>query len=138
MSGPDYMRQTDSSYASFGGTMNEKRTDPTERLLIDRWSEIETIAESDDPHADYSFDDYALIRLDETFYVINASGCSCPSQEEVWCVSLSGTRAEIEGVLRKDSKNESEAWREFQRACAKAGWDVPSPEPRTAYDWSDR
>lgn len=42
------------------------------------------LAEADDPHANYSFDDYALVYCKElkTFYLFNTSGCSCPSQEE--------------------------------------------------------
>lgn len=136
MSAPDYMKQGPGDYGS--GADNRKRTDPTQREIIDNWESVETIAESCDPWADYSFDDYALLRLGDVYYITNASGCSCPSPSEVWGVVKRGTRAEVEAMLREnvDETYSGEAWREFQRAVAKAGWDVPAPEPRPqGSDW---
>jgi hypothetical protein len=37
-----------------------------------------------DAEAFYSYDDYALVSLDGAFYLLNTSGCSCPSPSETW------------------------------------------------------
>jgi hypothetical protein len=70
------------------------------RKLIARRSEIEVIGEVSDAEADYSFDDYALIRLDSDYYLLNTSGWLCPSPDEEWGIafgpcSLSDMRTHI-------------------------------------------
>lgn len=132
MSAPIYMKQ-DADPDSYCD--NRLRTDPIEREIIDAWDAAATLAESSDPEADYSFCDYALIQIGDVFYVTNASGCSCPSQSEVWCVGHRGDRDSTVAFIsaETDSGYWSEAWHEFQRAVAAIGWPVPSPA-KSGYD----
>ena len=72
-----------------------------EQTLIDRRDEIEVFGEISDDEASYSYDNWALIRLDGKFYLLQTSGCSCPSPSETWGiaigpVTLAEARAHIE------------------------------------------
>lgn len=102
--------------------------------IINNWERVITLCESEDPHACYSFDDYALCELDDEYYVINTSGCSCPAPAEVWDVLFSGTKSQVEEYLSQ-SVNIGEARNEFLREVYKLGWNVPNPEPGKRYDW---
>jgi len=64
-----------------------------EQDLIDHRAEILVYAEIADDEADYSYDDFALIRLKGTdlWYLLNTSGCSCPSPDETWNVQIGPT-----------------------------------------------
>lgn len=55
-----------------------------EALLISRRDDIDVIGTVEDAEADYSYDDWALIRLDGAYWVLSTSGCSCPSPRETW------------------------------------------------------
>lgn len=103
--------------------------------IIDNWDRVTTLCESEDPHACYSFDDYALCELDGVYYVINTAGCSCPSPAEEWEVLFSGTKSEVEEYLSKDVTTGVEAHNEFLREIHKLGWNVPNPERGKRYDW---
>lgn len=37
-----------------------------------------------DAEASYSYDDWALCRLGDDYYLFSTSGCSCPSPAETW------------------------------------------------------
>ncbi len=72
-----------------------------ERALIARREDVEVIAEIEDKDASYDYDDWALVLLDGAYYLLNTSGCSCPSPSETWQVmkgpaTLSEIRQEIE------------------------------------------
>lgn len=72
-----------------------------ERLLIANRSEIEKIAEIQDENASYSYDDFALIRFRGDFYLLQTSGCSCPSRSETWGIDIGpATLDEIEAFLK--------------------------------------
>jgi hypothetical protein len=43
----------------------------------------------DDDNSSYSFDDYSLIQIKgHGWFLLNTSGCSCPSPNEMWVVTL--------------------------------------------------
>ncbi len=57
---------------------------------------LEWHAYINDAEADYSFDDWALMRLaDGRWAVLNTRGCSCPSPREEWGVYVLGTAEEV-------------------------------------------
>lgn len=67
-----------------------------EQNLIARRDEIEVFGEISDDEASYSYDDWALIRLDGQFYLLQTSGCSCPSPSETWGIAVGpATLAEV-------------------------------------------
>lgn len=71
-----------------------------DKTLIDRRGDIFVVGEIGDDSSCYSFDDWALVRLDDAFYLLNTSGCSCPSPCENWgVVEGPGTIDEIEAAL---------------------------------------
>lgn len=75
-----------------------------EQLLIARRAEIQVIGIVVDAEANYSFDDYALVRLDGIYYLLRTSGCSCPSPEEEWSVAFGpATLAEVRSRLASDA-----------------------------------
>ena len=64
-----------------------------EEFLIEHREDIEVIAEIADAQACYDYDDWALICVPirgrnrrDSFYLLNTSGCSCPSPRETWSV----------------------------------------------------
>lgn len=72
-----------------------------ELLLMNNRSEIEVLWEIEDVGACYSYDDWALVRLFGKYYVLNTSGCSCPSPTETWSVTFSGTLDEVRGFFER-------------------------------------
>lgn len=62
--------------------------DKVARTLIDRRNEIELLGEVTDAEADYSFDDWALVRLDSKYYLLNTAGYYCPDPAIEWGVVL--------------------------------------------------
>jgi hypothetical protein len=64
-----------------------------ERLLIENRDDIEVLAEIVDSDSSYSYDEMALVRLASTgaLYLLHTSGCSCPSPQETWSVTLEQT-----------------------------------------------
>lgn len=44
------------------------------------------IAFIEDADASYSFDELGIVRIGGKYYVVQASGCSCPSPTETWVV----------------------------------------------------
>lgn len=73
-----------------------------ERLLIERRADVWCYGTVEDAEASYSYEDYALVSLDDVFYLLRTSGCSCPSPTETWGVIHYGTLDEIEKYLRDD------------------------------------
>ena len=58
---------------------------------------LEWHAYINDAEADYSFDDWALMRIASPgqWGVLNTSGCSCPSPTEEWRSTILGTAEEV-------------------------------------------
>jgi hypothetical protein len=50
--------------------------------------EVEIHGGIQDEEASYSYDDYCLCELDNKFYLLNTSGCSCPSPTETWGIEI--------------------------------------------------
>lgn len=59
-----------------------------EKLIISRRADLVIWAEISDDQADYSYDDWALVQLDNDFYLLSTAGCSCPSPSETWGVNV--------------------------------------------------
>jgi hypothetical protein len=109
---------------------------PDELFFCENSARATTIAESQDPHANYDYNDYALAELDGTYYAFNTSGCSCPSPSETWELIFKGERRELLEFLSKGGG--SEAWNEFLREIEKGGIELLSPAPQPSanrYDW---
>jgi hypothetical protein len=74
-----------------------------EHPLVKRRYEIEIIGGVEDKDASYSYDDFALCELDGQFYLLETSGCSCPSPSETWGIDIGpATLAEIKAALLSD------------------------------------
>lgn len=58
--------------------------------LIKRRAEIEVITEGG-KDLSYEYDEFAVIKLDDRFYLLNTCGCSCPSPRETWTIQLGPT-----------------------------------------------
>lgn len=70
--------------------------------LIKNRYDIEILGGIEDKDASYSYDEWALCKLDGAFYLLSTSGCSCPSPSETWRVeigpsTLSEIRAHVQG-----------------------------------------
>lgn len=78
-----------------------------ERKLIDRRAEVEVCdLEVHDAEANYSYHDYALVRLDGLWYLLETSGCSCPSPSETWTITFGpDTLKNIRLAVKEDAKN---------------------------------
>jgi hypothetical protein len=74
-----------------------------ERLFIDRRADVQLIAGAC-ADLSYEFDETAVCRLDGKFYVLNTSGCSCPSPSEKWGVAYGpiDTLAEVAKTISGD------------------------------------
>lgn len=77
-----------------------------EKFLIEHREDIEVIARIVDNNASYDYDDWALICVPlkgrprrESFYLLNTSGCSCPSPSETWGVVVGPTNL---GVIQAE------------------------------------
>lgn len=62
-----------------------------EQLLIDRRADIRIIGSIVDDTLSYEYDEFALVELDGLFYLLQTSGCSCPSPSETWGVDIGPT-----------------------------------------------
>ncbi len=77
--------------------------DEVGQMLVKNRKDIWVLGEVSDAEANYSFEDYALIRLDGEHYLLVTSGCSCPSPSEEWSVVMGpSTVLEIRQYLTKD------------------------------------
>lgn len=54
------------------------------KYLVHRRSDIDVLGGVMDEDLSYEYDEFALIRLDGEFYLLETSGCSCPSPAETW------------------------------------------------------
>lgn len=71
-----------------GGGGYGKGTPDASLDLIGHRGDIEIFGGIVDPDASYSYDDWALVRLRDQFYMLSTSGCSCPSPSETWHVEI--------------------------------------------------
>lgn len=55
-----------------------------DKILISRRLELDIIGGVTDDEASYNYDDWALCKLDNDYYLLSTSGCSCPSPTETW------------------------------------------------------
>lgn len=75
--------------------------DSPEAMLISRRYDIEILGGIDDEDASYYYDEFALCRLDNDYYLLNTAGCSCPSPTETWTVEIGpATLADIAAFVR--------------------------------------
>lgn len=102
----------------------------TERALVENADAVELLAESTDPDACYAYDDFALLKYGETYYVINTCGCSCPDPSETWGIVFeTADRAAIVPWVVKDRSyvdgTTGSAARALLAALKGVGFDVP-------------
>ena len=71
-----------------------ERPGEKEHILIDNRDKLDFISGVSDPDADYSYDEYAIVKLDGVYFLCQTSGCSCPSPSETWYVYSFGTLEE--------------------------------------------
>lgn len=65
---------------------------PVEESLRHAPESWQCLRVENDPEADYSYDDLALMRRSDGLYaLVRTSGCSCPSPTETWGVVASGS-----------------------------------------------
>ena len=69
------------------GTGRGIEDEPSLTLVACR-DRVEVIGEVTDAEADYSYNNYCLVHLDNKYYLLNTSGCSCPSPTETWGISF--------------------------------------------------
>jgi len=75
----------------------------SEISLRDEPSRWKCLHVSNDPGADYSYDDLALMVRDDGLYVlVETTGCSCPSPTETWGVVKEGTLSDMVALCEKD------------------------------------
>lgn len=77
----------DQAYGWVGSPRCENPGD-SERFIIENRFKLTIIGGVEDKDADYSYDDWALVRLGEKFWLLSTSGCSCPSPSETWRVEI--------------------------------------------------
>ena len=64
--------------------------------LVRRRNDVLVHAEYSVPDLRFEYDELALIELDGMFYILQTSGCSCPSPSETWIIDKGpGTRSEV-------------------------------------------
>lgn len=86
----------------FGWVGHPEATPPPgteDELLVSRRFDIEIHGGVMDKDACYSYDDFALCELDGKFYLLQTTGCSCPSPSETWRVVSSGTIDNIKAYV---------------------------------------
>lgn len=96
-----------------------------EQKLIDRRADIECIGTVEDVNNFYSYNDYAIVRLDGEYYLLHTSGCSCPSPSETWGVQHGPCSLQ---ALREHLKTIGEP---------KDGYDVPQRQYQEFVDLCD-
>lgn len=57
-----------------------------QKLLIARRADIILLGNIADTDLSYEYDELAVVKLDEVFYLLQTSGCSCPSPSDTWRV----------------------------------------------------
>lgn len=67
------------------------RNNPRSVELVKRRYEIEIIGGVVDQEASYSYDEMALCKLGNDYYLLSTSGCSCPSPSETWGIEIGPT-----------------------------------------------
>lgn len=136
---PSYIQDSRASKEEYYYGRTYEKLDEVEKLLIDNKDKVVILCESNDPCADYSYDDYALLELNGYYFVINTSGCSCPSPSETWYVVMHGPKEHIVDLLSRDydprRDYSSSGYKEFQREIHKVWPEVPSPPEEKRYDW---
>ena len=65
---------------------NRSPNNKLEQKLVKNRYQLEIYGGVSDPEAHYSYDDVALVRLDNDYYLLRTSGCSCPSPSETWWI----------------------------------------------------
>ena len=109
---PDYMSPNDE--VNYRYNYNQRTSlEGDDAFLIENGERAITVAESEDPCASYSYDDFALILLDKKYYVVETSGCSCPSPGETWECLFSGTWEETRDFLESSYTRDSRAGKVF-------------------------
>ena len=102
----------------------DPHTDSVAGNLVARRADIEVLGYITDAEALYSYHDFAFIRLDGFGYMLETSGCSCPSPKDTWCVtvgpvSAAELRAAVE-AKRDDYGPTARQWSEFEEMFAAA------------------
>lgn len=62
-----------------------------EQFLVEFRNKINVLAEIQDHQASYEYDEMAVIELNDEFYLLRTSGCSCPSPTETWSIQVGPT-----------------------------------------------
>ena len=142
---PEWIRVLDPGSSNYNGynARDYSTLSDAERAFVAGLDRAVLIAESEDPHASYSYCDWALCELDGRFYAFNTSGCSCPSPSETWELVKHGTCEEMLDWLVMGTNDgqytiSDEAFAEFLRKIEAAGWTLrqPAPAPKAnRYDW---
>jgi len=88
--------QNSGSYGARDDAGNE-----TEQMLVKRRYDLEIVGGVQDKEASYSYDEWALCKLDGQYYLLSTSGCSCPSPSETWRLEIGpATLAQIDAHVR--------------------------------------
>lgn len=106
-----------------------------EKILVDGRERANTIAFSEDPAACYSYDDWALVELEGCYYIVNTSGCSCPSPDETWELMFCGDKEHATCYLEFSPDSDRDwqrsptnaAFCAFRKAVQDAGWTLLTP-----------
>lgn len=56
--------------------------------LIEHRYELDIIGGIVDDEASYDYDEFALVKWQDKFYLLSTSGCSCPSPTETWMIEI--------------------------------------------------
>lgn len=72
-----------------------------EKMLQERRAEVMLVTEASVGGQCYSYDDYCVVMLDDVYYLLNTTGCSCPSPTETWCVLSEGTLEEVKQEIKE-------------------------------------
>lgn len=76
---------------------------PTEQSLQNEPERWRLLCVTDDPNADYSYDDLALMVRDDGLHIlVQTSGCSCPSPCETWGIVAEGTPVDMLARVEKE------------------------------------
>ena len=65
-----------------------ERPGQLESIMITNRDMVLVLAEISDDNACYDYDDFALCLFGGGFYLLQTSGCSCPSPSETWRVDI--------------------------------------------------
>lgn len=136
MSIPSYC-QLNADYRGYGSRSLESYTAEEQAFIVA--TDIDTLVETNDPDADYSYDDYALCKTQnqDDYYIINTSGCSCPSPSDTWGIVLHGSAEDVREWFSKQTYGQyCAAVTEFARETSKVfDIGIPVPEHKSRYDW---